>query len=104
MPTLIKLKRLVVGIQRFIIYFTFLVSGSKISVELNISVTVLHPAEIALIKYSQIKHFPDIFTTRSKRERLNFIPASLQKLCPFVHEGILLVGVRLSYAPMTFDI
>ena len=105
--TLVKLKRLVVWIQRFIIYFTCLVSGNKISVERNISVTELDLAEIALIKYLQIKYFPDFhdfFTTRNEKERLNSIPVSLQKLRPFVREGILRVGGRLGYDPMTLEI
>ena len=92
--TLVKLKRLVIWIQRFIIYFTCLVSGNKISVKRNISVTQLDLAEIALIKYLQMKYFPIFFTARNERER-NSIPVSLQKLRPFVHEGILRVGGRL---------
>ena len=102
--TLVKLKRLVVWIQRFIIYFTCLISGNKISVKRNISVTELDLAEIALIKYLQMKYFPNFFTARNEKERLNSIPVSLQKLRPFVHEGLLRVGGRLGYAPMTFDI
>ena len=64
----------------------------------------LQGAETVLIKYLQSKHFCDFFSAHTDKEQLKSLPTSLQKLQPFVHNGVVRVGGHLSQADVAFDL
>ena len=96
--------RLAAGLLRVKAYLKDKVDGKQTNFEQNFSVSELQGAETALIKYLQSKYLRDFFSAHTDKERLESLPTSLQKLQPFVHNGVVRVGGRLSQADVAFDL
>ena len=71
-----------------------------------ISVSELQTAEIELIKYVQIHHFPSLIKMLNSQRvfKKGECPRYLSKLQPIVIKGVLRVGGRLANAPVDWEV
>ncbi|XP_041354483.1 uncharacterized protein LOC121372258 [Gigantopelta aegis] len=64
---------------------------------------ILQKADILLVQYVQRQHFSDILKSLGQNQNATKLPRSVQKLDPFLVEGVIRVGVRLDRADLPYD-
>ena len=105
--SLYRLKRAVAWWLRFIafLYTKQTLKQNEIHLSKDLSVEDLKIAEKRLVLYVQSINFASLITALRHDKPLTdvFCSRPLQKLTPFLHEGIIRVGGRLSKAPIEFE-